>query len=273
MQALQRMTARQREQQQTPKYRELLRITGQVLKNAKHVISAAKRIRRVDVVTRAAIEESCTQITSFCKLGERVIDQTRRRVLQGETVPADEKIYSIFEPHTDLIKRGKTLKPVEFGHKVFLAESAHGLITEYRVLEGNPVDSDHVQASLDQHQKTFQHAPDRYAGDRGFFSEENVQKCKDAGVSQVSIPQRGGQKTAEQEALERSPAFKKGQRFRAGIEGRISVLFRGRGMKRCRAKGSDRFEMLVGAAVLANNLMRIAQLLADRKPNRRKAAA
>jgi len=100
-----------------------------------------------------------------------------------------------------------------------------------------------------------------------------VQKCKDAGVSQVSIPQRGGQKTAEQEALERSPAFKKGQRFRAGIEGRISVLFRGRGMKRCRAKGSDRFEMLVGAAVLANNLMRIAQLLADRKPNRRKAAA
>jgi len=113
MQALQRMTARQREQQQTPKYRELLRITGQVLKNAKHVISAAKRIRRVDVVTRAAIEESCTQITSFCKLGERVIDQTRRRVLQGETVPADEKIYSIFEPHTDLIKRGKTLKPVE----------------------------------------------------------------------------------------------------------------------------------------------------------------
>ncbi|MGA8313801.1 MAG: ISNCY family transposase, partial [Terriglobales bacterium] len=209
MQTLQRMTARQREQQQTPKYRELIRITEQVTRNAKQVIAAAKRIRRVDVVTRAAIDEICKQITSFCKLGERVIDQTRRRVLQGETVPAEKKVYSIFEPHTDLIKRGKTLKPVEFGHKVFLAESAHGLITDYRVLEGNPVDSDHVQASLEQHQKTFQHAPDRYAGDRGFFSDENVQKCKDVGVSQVSIPQRGGQRTAEQEELERSRAFKK----------------------------------------------------------------
>jgi IS5 family transposase len=273
MQALQRMTARQREQQQTPQYRELIRITEQVARNAKQVITAAQRIRRVDVVTRAAIDETCKQITSFCKLGERVIDQTRRRVLQGETVPAEEKLYSIFEPHTDLIKRGKTLKPVEFGHKVFLAESAHGLITDYRVLEGNPVDSDHVQASLDQHQKTFQHAPDRYAGDRGFFSDENVRKCKDVGVSQVSIPQRGGQRTAEQEELESSRAFKKGQRFRAGIEGRISVLFRGRGMKRCRLKGRERFEILVGAAVLANNLMRIADLLDKRKPNRRRAAA
>ena len=273
MQALQRMTARQREQQQTPKYRELIRITEQVLRNAKQVIAAAKRVRKVDVVTRAAIDEICKQVTSFCKLGERVIDQTRRRVLQGETVPTDKKLYSIFEPHTDLIKRGKTLKPVEFGHKVFLAESAHGLITDYRVLEGNPVDSDHVQASLNQHQKTFQQAPEDYAADRGFYSEENVQHCKDAGVSQVCIPQRGGQRTAEQEELERSRAFKKGQRFRAGIEGRISVLFRGRGMKRCLFKGRERFEILVGAAVLANNLMRIADLLEKRKPNRRRAAA
>jgi IS5 family transposase len=237
------------------------------------VSAAAKRVRKVDVVTGAVIDEICKQIATFCQLGDRVLDQTRRRVLQGETVPAEEKLYSIFEPHTDLIKRGKTLKPVEFGHKVFLAESAHGLITEYRVLEGNPVDSDHVQASLDHHQKTFQHVPDRYAADRGSYSAENVQNCKDAGVSQVCIPQRGGQRTADQEELERSRAFKKGQRFRAGIEGRISVLFRGRGMKRCLLKGRERFEVLVGAAVLANNLMRIADLLDKRKPNRRRAAA
>jgi IS5 family transposase len=273
MQAIQRMTARQREQQQTPKYRELIGITEQVVSNARQVSAAAKRVRKVDVVTGAVIDEICKQITTFCQLGDRVLDQTRRRVLQGETVPAEEKLYSIFEPHTDLIKRGKTLKPVEFGHKVFLAESAHGLITEYRVLEGNPVDSDHVQASLDHHQKTFQHVPDRYAADRGFYSAENVQNCKDAGVSQVCIPQRGGQRTADQEELERSRAFKKGQRFRAGIEGRISVLFRGRGMKRCLLKGRERFEVLVGAAVLANNLMRIADLLDKRKPNRRRAAA
>lgn len=273
MQQIQRMTARQREQQQTPKYRELIGITEQVLQNAKQVIAAAKRVRKVDALTRAVIDTICNQITDFCALGVRVLDQTRRRVLQGETVPAEEKLYSIFEPHTDMIKRGKTLKPVEFGHKVFLAESSHGLITDYRVLDGNPVDSDHVQASLDHHKETFQHAPENYAADRGFYSAGNVQNCKDAGVSQVCIPQRGGQKTTEQEELERSRTFKKGQRFRAGIEGRISVLFRGRGMKRCLLKGRERFEILVGAAVLANNLMRIADLLDKRKPNCRRAAA
>ena len=147
------------------------------------------------------------------------------------------------------------------------------MITDYRVLEGNPIDSDHVQSSLDRHQEIFQQAPEDYATDRGFYSAENVQYCKDAGVSRVCMPQRGGQRTAEQEELERSRAFKKGQRFRAGIEGRISVLFRGRGMKRCLAKGRERFELLVGAAVLANNLMRIADLLEKRKLNRRRAAA
>jgi IS5 family transposase len=169
MQALQRMTARQREQQQTPKYRELIRITEQVVRNAKQVIAAAKRIRRVDVKTCAAIDETCKQIASFCQLGERVINQTRRRVLQGETVPAEEKLYSIFEPHTDLIKRGKTLKPVEFGHKVFLAESAQGLITDYRVLEGNPVDSDHVPASLEQTSENFPTPSRPLRGGPGFL--------------------------------------------------------------------------------------------------------
>lgn len=273
MQEIQRMTRQQREHQQTPKYCKLIRITELVVKDARQVIGVAKRVRRVDELTRAAIRGICTEITSFCQLAVRVIDQTRRRVLRGETVSAEEKVYSIFEPHTDLIKRGKAQKPVEFGHKVFLAESRRGLITEYRVLKGNPADSDQVQASLDHHRQTFQHPPEGYAGDRGFHSAENVQKCKDAGVSLVCLPQRGGQKTTEQEELESSRDFKKGQKFRAGIEGRISVLFRGRGMKRCLFKGQERFEMLVGAAVLTNNLMRIAELLEKRKPNRRCSAA
>ncbi len=273
MQQIQRMTAQQRQQQQEPKYRELLRITGQVVQNARQVLEQTKEISGIDVVAGLVIDQLRQQITSYCDLADRVIDQTRRRVIEGEKVPSEQKVYSIFEPHTDLIKRGKVLKPVEFGHKVFLAESAQGLITDYRVLEGNPADSDHVEASLERHQQTFQHPPEWYAGDRGFHSADNVQCCQKAEVGEVCIPQRGGQKTAEQEALERSPAFKKAQRFRVGIEGRISVLFRGRGMKRCRAKGRERFEMLVGAAVLANNLMRIAQLLEDRKPKRRRAAA
>jgi IS5 family transposase len=273
MQQIQRMTAQQRQQQQVPKYRELLTVTGQVVQNARQVVEQTKAIGQTDVVANLVIDQLRRQITSYCDLADRVIDQTRRRVLLGEQVPSEQKVYSIFEPHTDLIKRGKVLKPVEFGHKVFLAESAQGLITDYRVLKGNPADSDHVEASLEHHQQTFQHPPEWYAGDRGFYSANNVQSCQQAAVEQVCIPQRGGQKTTEQKSLERSPAFKKAQRFRIGIEGRISVLFRGRGMKRCRAKGRERFEMLVGAAVLANNLMRIAQLLKDRKPKRRRAAA
>ena len=276
MQAIQRMTAAQRSQQQEPKYRELIRITEQVVNNARQVVEKAKAASAgagADLIASLSIDSLRSEITGYCKLADRVIDQSRRRVLQGEQVPTAEKIYSIFESHTDLIKRGKAQKPVEFGHKVFLAESAQGLITDYQVLDGNPSDTDHVQSSLDRHQQTFGNPPDLYATDRGFFSVENVQSCEKAGVTHVSIPQRGGHKTAEQDALERSKEFKQGQRFRAGIEGRISVLFRGRGMKRCSFKGRQHFELLVGAAVLANNLLRIADLLITNRRIARPRAA
>src|SRR6266699_535931 len=276
MQAIQRMSAAERTHQQEPKYRELIRITEQVVNNARQVVEKAKAAAAdtgIDLITSVAIDSLRTEITGYCQLADRVIDQSRRRVLQGEKVPTEEKIYSIFESHTDLIKRGKAQKPVEFGHKVFLAESAQGLITDYQVLDGNPADSTHVQSSLDRHKQTFGNAPELYATDRGFFSAENVQSCEKAGVTLVSIPQRGGHKTAEQDALECSKKFKQAQRFRAGIEGRISVLFRGRGMKRCHFKGRTHFELLVGAAVLANNLMRIADLLNNNRRIARPRAA
>ncbi len=206
MQALERMTAQERHTQQEPKYRELLRITEQVLAHARQVVRKTARVKGIDVVAGAMIEQLRQQITEYCKLGDRVIDQTRRRVIDGEQVPAEEKVYSIFEPHTDLIKRGKARKPVEFGHKVFLAESAQGLITDYQVLDGNPADTNQVKTSLDRHQQVFQHGPELYAGDRGFYSAENEERCQQAGISQVSIPQRGGQKTAERQALEHSRA-------------------------------------------------------------------
>jgi IS5 family transposase len=181
-----------------------------------------------------------------------------------------QKIYSIFEPHTDLIKRGKVRTPVEFGHKVFLAESAKGLITQYDVLKGNPADEVLVAPSLKRHRRVFRRAPNLYGGDRGFFSEKNVAACVRGAVTMVCIPQRGGCKTPQRQTFERSPAFKQGQRFRAGIEGRISVLMRGRGMKRCRADGAERFALFVGAAVLANNLMIIGDLMIKRSRRRRK---
>ena len=125
--------------------------------------------------------------------------------------------------------------------------------------------------SLARHRRAFGRAPELYGADRGFFSEQNVATCVQGAVKTVCIPQRGGSKTPQRQAYERSAAFKQGQRFRAGIEGRISVLMRGRGMKRCRAEGAERFALLVGAAVLANNLMVVAALLAKRSARQRKA--
>ncbi len=272
MYEIQRMTTRQRHEQQTHAYRVLIDIAEEVVGNARAGLERTRTMRGKEMFTDMAIEELRGQMEHFCGLGDRVIDQARRRVLFGEQVATDEKIYSIFEPHTDLIKRGKVRTPVEFGHKVFLAESAEGLITQYEVLKGNPPDEVHVASSLLSHRQAFGRAPELYGSDRGFFSEQNLASCKYAGVKQVCIPQRGGKRTPRREAYESSAAFKNGQRFRAGIEGRISVLFRGRGMKRCLAEGRDRFELWVGAAVLANNLMRIAALLTTRSPRRRRAA-
>jgi IS5 family transposase len=249
-----------------------LTITQQVLANARRTLEATARSRAKTPTDALSVEELRKDLTDYCSLGDRVVDQARRRILDGEQVPASEKLYSIFEPHTDLIKRGKINKPIEFGHKVFLAESAQGLITQYRVLDGNPSDEDHVKSSLSHHKKTFGSAPDVFATDRGFDSADNQKTCRKARIACASIPQRGGQKTAERRAFEKSPDFKNAQRFRAGIEGRISVLFRGRGMKRCLARGNDRFCVFVGVAVLANNLMKIAELLI-RRDNKKKPRA
>ena len=160
MQELERMSAQERHTQPEPTYRELLRITEPVLANARQVVEKTSAIPGIDVLAGAMVEQLRPQITEYCQLGDRVIDPTRRRVLHGEPVPAEEKVYSIFESHTDLIQRGKVRQPLELGHKVFLAESAQGLITDYQVLDGHPADTRQVQASLERHQQIFHGAPD-----------------------------------------------------------------------------------------------------------------
>jgi transposase, IS5 family len=272
MYEIQRMTSRQRQgagSRHIAMYRALIAIAEEVVAGAEAALARTATMRGKDLTSAMQIGALREEIAHYCGLGWRVINQARRRVLDGEQVATAEKIYSIFEPHTDLIKRGKVRTPIEFGHKVFLAESAQGLITQYEVLKGNPVDEVHVAPSLRRHRRTFRRAPQLYGADRGFFSERNVTACVRGGVATVSIPQRGGIKTPQRQTYERSPAFKQGQRFRAGIEGRISVLMRGRGMKRCRAEGAERFALFVAAAVLANNLMIIGALLRKRSRRRR----
>ena len=272
MQKLQRMTAAQRMNQQVSTYRQLLTITQEVLTNARRTVEATRKSCGTIPTEALTIEAFRQEITACCELGVRVVDQARRRVIDDEQVPVSEKIFSIFEPHTDLIQRGKTNKPVEFGHKVFLAESAQGLITQYRVLDGNPSDEDHVTSALKSHKDTFGAPPDVFATDRGFDNAANQKTCQKARIPCASIPQRGGKKTPERETLEKSPAFKKAQRFRAGIEGRNSVLIRGRGMRRCLAHGKQRFELFLGVTVLANNLLKIAELRINKNKPRSRAA-
>ena len=270
-QEISRMTGKaHRTRQHAHKYRNLLQVAEEVLEQATaHARAARGLVGRMDPLRAALIGGMVSNIEHYSRLGHQVVDQTRRRVFGGEQLPVEEKLFSIFEPHTDLIVRGKARTPVEFGHKVRLVECRGGLITDYEVLEGNPPDQEHVQPTLDHHKRRFGTLPKMLATDRGFDSAANIAACKDAGVIDC-IPQRGGQKTPERQAYERSRAFKKGQRFRAGIEGRISVLLRGRGMSRCLSCGRERFEVFVGMAVLANNLLAVAKLLACK--TRRRAA-
>jgi len=269
MQELQRMDPQQRQRQQRRKYQDLLEVTQEVVQKSRTVAQSLDKIQILDAKKATNAKQLQGRILHFCELAERVMVQARRRVLQGEKLAAEEKIVSIFEPHTAIIKRGKVSKPVEFGRKIFLAESAQGLITDYQVLQGNPTDEGQVADSLQRHQKVFGAAPEVYAGDRGFYSQANLELCETAGVQVVSVPYRGGRKTPERQALEKTNKFREGQRFRAGIEGRISVLFRGRGMKRCLLEGEERFELFVAAAVLANNLLMIARHMEKRKARTR----
>ena len=266
MQEIHRLTRSERLYLQVPKYRELITITNQVIHNVRAVAKAARAVvPQLDSEVARRVEALCDEIGHYAGLGERVVTQTRRRVLEEESVPADQKVYSLFEPHTDLIKRGKAQKPVEFGHKLFLAESRRGLILDYQVLNGNPTDEVHVKPWLKRHLARFGAAPDLAAGDRGFYSTANIDDLRAAGVGLECLPQRGGKKTAERAAHEKSRRFKQGQKFRAGVEGRISVLARGRGMKRCRLKGKERFDLFIGLVVLANNLLVIGRHLASKR--------
>jgi len=272
MQEIQRMTPKQRHEEQVPKYRELIRITAKVVACARELLALARETSPADPLCALTFKSLAEEIEHYLSLADRVIHQARRRVLEGQQVPNSEKIFSIFQPHTHLIKRGKAEKPVEFGHKVLLAESGIGLITDYRILAGNPPDEIHVVPCLEHHKEMFGVSPQLFAADRGFYSQANVAACQNAGVLTECFPQRGGRKSPERKAHEKSRAFRRGQRFRAGIEGRISVLFRGRGMKRCLLDGPERFELCVGAAVLANNLIAIARELNRRCARRPRAA-
>ncbi len=166
------------------------------------------------------------QFETFLPRVERAIAQTVRRVLKGEAVPAPEKIVSLFEPHTQVIVRHKAGQPVEFGRKLWLEEVEGGIVSGWRLLEAPGPDAPQLGPSLAAHQQRFGKPPWLLTADRGVFSPQNEAPAKRAGVKQVAIPAAGRTSTAERARAERQRWFRRGFRFRAGIEGRISVLQR-----------------------------------------------
>lgn len=206
------------------------------------------------------------QFSELMPLVEQVIAQTERRVLKGESVPAAEKVVSLVEPHTQIICRGKAPPhDTEFGHKVDYAEVDGGLIIAWNIIAvGNPSDESWLLPALREHQRLFHHAPHVLAGDRGFFSPANKRCARQAGVKQFAIPQTG-RLTTQQRQREKQPWFKQGQRFRNGIEGRISVVGRTVQLTRCPNHGLDGFERWVGWGVIVANLVVIARKLHKRR--------
>jgi transposase, IS5 family len=249
----------------THAYAELIQIASTTLEQADQAQEQLSEQKS------SAISQSFVrQLNELRPLVERVIDQATRRVLKGEAVPAQEKVASLWEPHTQIIRRGKPAPhETEFGHKVNYAEVEHGLIADWQVIvKGNPPDADMLPPMLRQQCERFGHAPHVLAGDRGLFSPENERLARHLGVKEVAIPQTG-QPTPERTAYEKQDWFKKGQCFRNGIEGRISVVKRTVQLRRCPAHGSDGFERWIGTGILVANLVIIARALHKRRHRKR----
>jgi IS5 family transposase len=228
-------------------YQELLAMTRKTVESARRIQEQLRQHREPKAKRLHQILET------FLPRTKQVIDQTTRRIFEGEQVPASEKIVSLFEEHTDIICRGKESHPVEYGHKIWLNEVEGGLVSHYRILDGNPSDEEQWKPSLQAHLRTFDQPPHQASGDRGLFSEPNEQLAQDLGVKKVILPQRGHRSNARLKH-ERKAWFVKGRHWHAGVEGRISVLKRAHDLGRCLAHGLNGFHCWVGWGVIAGNL-------------------
>jgi IS5 family transposase len=207
---------------------------------------------------QATMQFLLQQLLHYRVLGEQVIDQARRRIIDKEQVPNKEKIFSIFEPHTELLKRGKAARPIEFGHMIQIGQVDGKFITDYEVFETKPVEYELIEPALEHHKELFGDYPEKVAADKGYY--ESMKQIEHLGkkVEVVAIAKKG-KRTEEQTQRETDPAFRHGQRFRAGVEGTISFLKRVLGLFRCYNKGWEHYVATVGATILAHNLLLLAR--------------
>jgi transposase, IS5 family len=251
-----RRRGEQAAQEVQDRYKQLLDLTQQVVAQAEQVVQHLQTQQKQQAESTA--QRLVDTLQTFVPRLKQVIDQTTRRVIHGEAVPAGEKLVSVFEPHTAIIRKGKAGKPTEFGRVLWLAEAEGGIITQARILDGKRDDASQFVPSLDQHSEQFGRPPKLVAGDGKLATPTNERTAQQRGVIRVVLP-RPGRKTPTRLAHERQRWFRKGRNWRAGIEGRISGLKRRHGLDRCRYHGDDGMQRWVGWGVIAHDLRMIAQ--------------
>jgi len=240
------------------------RIYRGLLSTTRKIVNQAKRMmQEVDGMKRRS-KKQCTpfreQLATMVDRVEQVIRQTQARVFGGNT-KFEEKLVSVFEPQTEIIRKGKASKPTEFGKLVKIQEAENQIITHVEVYAERPNDSALLVEAVEQHRQVTGATPQLVAADAAFYSQANEKQLEEMGVKNVSVPNR--QTRSEQRRKHRKTrSFKKGQRWRTGCEGRISVLKRRHGLNRSLYPGLEGMKRWVGLGVIADNLINMGRYLA-----------
>lgn len=234
-------------------YKDLIAVTDKTLQYAQQADLTLHAHRAVLSWDYAAWH---AELAHFEPLIRRVIDQTERRVLAGEKVPAGDKIVSLFEEHTDIIVKGR--RDVQYGHKLNLSTGRSGLVLDVVIEQGNPADAERLLPMLDRHIAQYGKPPRQMAADGGYASIANLDAAKARQVRDVVFHKKRGLAI---EAMAKSPwVYRKLRNFRAGIEAGISCLKRAYGLRRCTWKGLAHFKAYVWSSVVAHNLALLARL-------------
>lgn len=215
--------------------------------------------RASDLVQQIALEGLRQELEMMLPRVQQVIRQTKARIFHGN--PRTEgKLLSIFEPSTEVIRKGKPGKPNEFGKMVKLQEAENQIVVDYDVYYRRPHDSDLLIAAIEVHCTKLGRAPRLVAADAAFYSAKNAAAAKAMGVKRVCIPNRST-RSPERKREQKKRWFRNGQKWRTGSEGRISVVKRRHGLNRCRYKGDAGMNRWVGLGVIADNLVNIGRAI------------
>ncbi len=236
-------------------YRDLLLVTQRTIRYAQAAIPELQVYTGGDLIQMALAQGCAQELEDYIGLALKVVNQTRRRVFKEKKVPASEKIVSIFEPHTDIIKKDK--RDTFYGHKICLTGGSSNLIIDCVILDGNPADSTLSDQMLDRQKDIYSRYPLKTSFDGGFASKANLESAKGKGVKDVCFAK--GRGLTEEEMCRSSYVYKGLRKFRAGIESGISWLKRSFELWRCLWKGLTSFKSYVWSGIVSANLMTIAR--------------